>query len=433
MNTTDILKQDREVFKTIFHDHWDWFKAKHPGYDTDQYTVPVQKMLDCGKESGGYAEYRCPDCGLDAFRVAFSCKSCFCLSCSKLYVDEFVSQIGKILHPGVVYRHIVLTVPEQLREFFYQVRYNGDLLSEFMRAGYRCLEDVVSTVLRRTLKIGAMIAVQTHGRSGRYNPHLHIIMTSGGVDEQAGSWIDLRFFRYEIIHKKWQYHFLGMVKEWFQCPEMSVLVDKLWKRYPRGLVAHVSKGDVPEGGGGLAKYLAKYVASPPIAVRRIIEYTGSHATYWYKDHKSKSKQVETVPVEVFIGRMVQHILPKGFQRVRYYGLQATKTFRKWVLIIEKGMRAIGRAVKGTYRIIGVKKYKERYLEVSKKNPWICSFCGGEMRLWKIWHPDYGVLFDEYERIKKEGMLFSLLNQRGGGCAVRPAPKRIQLSLFPVQL
>ena len=176
MNTTDILKRDRAVFKTIFHDHRDWFKAKHPGYDTDQYTVPVQKMLDCGKESGGCAEYRCPDCGLDAFRVAFSCKSCFCLSCSKLYVDEFVLQIGKMLHPGVVYRHIVLTVPEQLREFFYQVRHSGDLLSDFMRTGYRCLEDVVSTVLRRTLKIGAMIVVRTHGRSGRYNPHLHMII-----------------------------------------------------------------------------------------------------------------------------------------------------------------------------------------------------------------------------------------------------------------
>ena len=431
MNAVERLKQDREVFRTIFVDHWDWFKAKHPKYDTDQYIIPVQKMLDCGKEGGGYAEYRCPDCGLDTFRVAFSCKSCFCLSCSKLYVDEFVSQIGKMLHPGVVYRHIVLTVPEQLRAPFYQVRDNGDLLSEFMRIGYRCLEDVISTVLRRTLKIGAMVVVQTHGRSGRYNPHLHIIMTNGGIHEGVGSWFDLRFFRYEIIHTKWQYHLLRMVKEWFQRPEMNSLVDKLWKKYPRGLVAHVSKGEVPEGGGGLAKYLAKYVASPPIAVRRIIEYTGSEVTYWYKDHKSKSKQVETVSVEVFIGRMVQHILPKGFQRVRYYGLQATKTFNKWASIIAKGIMVIGRAVKGAYRVIQVKRYKERYVEVSNRNPWICSCCGGEMRLWKIWHPDYGLLFDEYERIKNECMLF-LSDRRaggGGGYTVRPTPKRIQLSLF----
>jgi hypothetical protein len=139
MNTTDQLKQDREVFRNIFHDHWPSFIEKHPRYNTDQYTIPVQKMLDCGKESGGYAEYRCPNCGFDAFRVAFSCKSCFCLSCSKLYVDEFVAQVSKMLHPGVVYRHIVLTIPEQLRKAFYKVRDDGDLLSTFMKTGYQCL------------------------------------------------------------------------------------------------------------------------------------------------------------------------------------------------------------------------------------------------------------------------------------------------------
>ena len=437
MNAADQLKQDREVFRKIFRDHWPSFKETHPRYNTDQYTIPVQKMLDCGKEGGGYAEYRCPDCGFDSFRVAFSCKSCFCLSCSKLYVDEFVAQIGNMLHPGVVYRHIVLTMPEQLRIPFYRVCHDGDLLSKFMRAGYQCLEDVVSTVLRRTLKIGTMIVVQTHGRSGRYNPHLHVIMTSGGIDEKVESWFDLRFFKYEIIHKKWQYHLFKMVKEWFQCIEMNGLIDELWKRYPNGLVANVSKGEVPEGGAGLAKYLAKYVASPPIAVRRIVEYTGSHVTYWYKDHKTKSKKIETVPVEVFIGRMVQHILPKGFQRIRYYGLQATKTFKKWASAVEKGIKAIGRAVKGTYRVIQVKRYKERYLEGNHQNPWICSYCGGEMRLWEIWHPNYGVLFDEYERIKNECVPFSNIidgekhEDRGQGCTVRPTPNRIQLSLFPV--
>jgi len=85
-------------------------------------------MLDCGKESGGYAEYRCVHCGFDVFRVGFSCKSCFCLSCSKLYVDKFVAQVSKMLHPGVIYRHIVLTMPKQLRQPFYSVRHNDEVV-----------------------------------------------------------------------------------------------------------------------------------------------------------------------------------------------------------------------------------------------------------------------------------------------------------------
>ncbi len=393
-------------------------------------------MLDCGKKSGGYAEYRCAHCGVDSFWVGFSCKSCFCLSCSKLYVDEFVAQVSKMLHPGVVYRHIVLTLPEQLRQPFYSVRHDGDLLSTLMKAGHQCLEEVVSVALRRKLKIGTIVVVQTHGRSGRYNPHLHIIMTSGGIKEDIESWFDLRYFKYEIIHRKWQYHLFSMVKDWFKTSKINKLIDKLWRKYPNGLVANVSKGNVPGGGAGLARYLAKYVASPPIAVRRIIDYDGSNVTYWYKDHKTKSRQVETVSVDVFIGRMVQHILPKGFQRVRYYGLQATKTFKKWAGIILKGTKALGRAVKGTYRIIRVKKYKERYLEVSNNDPWICKYCGHEMMLWVIWHPKYGTLYDEYENIKNGNYTPYIVDggESGngeGGCTVRSTPRRVQLPLFPV--
>lgn len=112
-------KIDKEVFRTIFINHWDAFKEHHPRYDTLQYEEPVQKMLGCGKESNGYTEYRCVHCGRDVGRIGFSCKSCFCLSCSKKYVDDFVSQVSGVLHSGLIYRHIVLTIPEQLRPFFF--------------------------------------------------------------------------------------------------------------------------------------------------------------------------------------------------------------------------------------------------------------------------------------------------------------------------
>ena len=111
-------------------------------------------MLDCGEEWGGYAEYLCPHCGKDKRTVPFSCKSGFCLSCCKKYVDDFVCTISEMLHPGVIYRHIVLTIPEQLRMTFFDERHAGKLPSTFMRCGYDCLEDVVSTVKRKELKKG---------------------------------------------------------------------------------------------------------------------------------------------------------------------------------------------------------------------------------------------------------------------------------------
>ncbi|MCI5145364.1 MAG: hypothetical protein D3923_07480, partial [Candidatus Electrothrix sp. AR3] len=131
-----------------------------------------------------------------------------------------------------------------------------------------------------------------------------------------------------MLHRKWQYHLLNMISDFFGRPIQN-LVSLLWKKYPKGFVAHVTKGKVPEKCKGLARYLAKYVASPPIAVSRIVEYDGKEVTYWYRDHKSKAIEVERVPVFIFIGRMVQHIQVKGFKRVRYYGLQATKSCSKW--------------------------------------------------------------------------------------------------------
>ena len=59
----------------------------------------------------GSIEYRCLQCGEGTHRVAMSCKSSLCLRCAKVYVDNWVSQVSQMLHEGVIYRHIVLTVP----------------------------------------------------------------------------------------------------------------------------------------------------------------------------------------------------------------------------------------------------------------------------------------------------------------------------------
>ncbi len=433
MRQSQKEKLDKEIFRAIFVNHWDEFKIQNPKYDQSQYEDPVQKMFGCGKDSNGYSEYICMDCGKDIRRIAFSCKSGFCLSCSKKYVDDFVSQVSKMLHPGVIYRHIVLTVPKQLRIVFYHHRHDGSLLSAFMRSGHECLEDVVSTVKRLSLKIGCIVVVQTHGRSGRYNPHLHIIMTSGGVHVRSERWIALGYFNYETIHKKWQYHLFGMVKAYFDSGRINRLVHELWRKYPRGLVANVSKGNVPNECRGLARYLAKYVASPPIAVRRIVKYDGKTVTYWYQDHETQSKKFETVDVYTFIGRMVQHIMPKNFHRVRYYGLESTKCFKKWREVISNGMKKMGKVIKGAYEIVTKNDYRARYKKISGHDPMKCRYCGGEMGLWKIWHPKHGYIYDESENIKA-GKYDSPPGQSSSGgnrCTVRSSSRGVPLPLFVV--
>ena len=109
------------VFKQIFAEHWDGFKRAYPRYNRRYYDGLVAKMLGCGDpDQMGYIDYRCLQCGEGTHRVAMSCKSSLCLRCAKVYVDNWVSQVSQMLHEGVIYRHIVLTVPAMLRTTFYQ-------------------------------------------------------------------------------------------------------------------------------------------------------------------------------------------------------------------------------------------------------------------------------------------------------------------------
>ena len=370
---------DRDELKEIFRTHWESFKEKFSRYREDRYDEVVQKMLGCGDAKNGYATYVCGECGGEWRRVPFSCKSCFCLSCAKVYTDQWAARIEAILFPGVAYRHTVLTVPDDLRDYFYR---EARLLSELIKVGIECLADTLSTVLRRSVCGGYIVVIQTHGRSGSYNPHLHIIMTSGGVvpNGRGGHyWVMLKYLPYEILHKKWQYHLFRMLKEQVPTPEMQAQIEELYRKYPNGLVANIQKGEVPQRIRELAKYLAKYVVSPPISVRRIVSYDGERVKYWYQDHKSGYRKMEEVEVFRFIGRMVQHILPKGMQRVRYYGLHAAAVYRKIYHKVRAILPTDAAQGKETFTI-GRKGYRQRVMETTARDPFICSRCGGELIL-----------------------------------------------------
>ncbi|MCP4252167.1 MAG: transposase [Candidatus Scalindua sp.] len=426
-----IQKQGWNIFKQIFSDHWEEFKKVFSRYATEYYDEVVGKMLDCGDpDKMGAIEYLCFSCGDGKRLVPMSCKSSFCLRCSKVYVDNWVSQISKMLHEGVIYRHIVLTVPKRLRGIFYNN--SEQLLGELMLCSVRCLDDYYSKVCRRKVKGGYIIVLQTHGRNGQYNPHVHILATSGGIDE-GEKWVHLSYMPYEMLHKKWQWHLLEMLREQIDTEAIEELVDSSYKSYPNGFVANVQKGEVPGRYEGLAKYLAKYVVSPPISVRRIDAYDGEKVKYHYRSHMTGKIEFDIVSVKVFIGRMIQHVLPKGFKRIRYYGVQSAKTYKKLRIVIQKALSLIGKASQGTIKIIKRKGYRERYLDSTGKDPLVCKHCGSEMEVSVVWHPRHGVIYDaleEIERGKYESEEKNQPDNQNGG-AVWPTSKGIQLPLFSV--
>src|SRR3989475_9447443 len=309
-----------------------------------------------------------------------------------------VSQVSTMLHAGVIYRHIILTVPALFRTTFY---HNAALLlSALMRCGVQCLDDFSSDVRGKALRGGYIAVLHTHGRNGQYHPHLHVIATSGGFDGQGQCWEHLQYLPYALLRRKGQWHLLRMVRQTLKTEAINQLVDACFRKYPNGLVTNVQKGTVPSQYQSLARDVAKYVVSPPIAVKRIDRYDGHRVTYHYRSHRTERMEHETVAVDTFIGRMVQHTVPKGFKGIRYYGVQATKTFAKVKVMIQAALAKVEGIVKGAVQIIARLTYRQRYAQSTGRDPFRCPHCQAEMEVWRIWHPTYGVIYDEGERIKR---------------------------------
>jgi hypothetical protein len=174
-------------------------------------------------------------------------------------------------------------------------------------------------------------------------------------------------------------------------PKVQKDIERGWKNYPKGFVAHLQPGDVPPGGKGLAEYLAKYVVSPPISVRRLEEYDGQQVSYWYEDHKTQAIQHATLPVLRFIGRMVQHILPKGFQRIRYFGLHSHTRYQAIREQLGTLLPSSRPSDPRGYRVLPRPQFAQLFFSTFGQEPLLCPRCGTPMEWELLFHPRYGIL------------------------------------------
>ena len=133
--------------------------------------------------------------------------------------------------------------------------------------------------------------------------------------------------------------------------------------------------------------------SPPIAVSRTIEYDGQEVEYYWQDHKSHRQERAKVSAVEFIRVLVQHILPKGFQRVRYMGLHAVSIRQK---ITEQVRRAIGAVIQEAFyfaeAMVSKLGWRAKIKSKFGRDPLRCARYGEEMILWKVWTPKKGVVY-----------------------------------------
>src|SRR5262249_34009872 len=177
----------------------------HPRYQTADYNDLVAKMLDGGppEQMGDIAD-RCLPCGQGKPLVAMRWKSSLCLRCAKVYVANGGRQGSQVLQEGVLYRHIILTVPAMFRTTLYHKA--AVVLSAWMRCGVQCLNDCYREVRGQALQGGSIVGIHPHGRNGHSPPQLHLLAPSGGYDHQGARGEQLQDLPSALLRHQWQWH-----------------------------------------------------------------------------------------------------------------------------------------------------------------------------------------------------------------------------------
>jgi len=177
----------------IFSSQWELYKYNHCFELRDVEVVEVEKMLRCFDKKNGYMIYQCPEC-YEEKTIHFNCNSRICSRCGKLHADEWARNLKRRLFK-VDHRHVVMTIAEELRPFFDEDR---KLLKTLMDCAIKSIRDTMSydATARRHRKTtvipGIIVVLHTYGRDLGFNPHIHVIMSEGGFDQNK-EWVNIPY------------------------------------------------------------------------------------------------------------------------------------------------------------------------------------------------------------------------------------------------
>ena len=189
----------KSKIKLILKDNWLEFFKIYGKKVRKNVKKEVEKVLACGDLSKGYIEFICDSCK-ESKKVGFSCKSRFCTSCGKVYTDNWIdNMLGNLIN--VKHRHIVFTIPEELRKFFGMNRQRLKILP-------KCAAKAVTSWMHSLNKSqqftpGIVTVIHTFGRDLKWNPHVHMMVTEGGKGKTI-EWRHIRHFAFEALRKRWQ-------------------------------------------------------------------------------------------------------------------------------------------------------------------------------------------------------------------------------------
>lgn len=315
----------------IFHQFQEQFKQKYSL--SPQQAKTSRDIMSCRTAAlGGHASL-CEACGHLAIRYN-SCRNRHCPLCQGIKKDIWVDKRSKdILHAP--YFHNVFTIPKELHPLIYQ---NQELLYNLM---YKAVAQTLIELSQDTKYLGAQIGffslLHTWSQDLHYHPHIHTVILAGGLtkDNRWQSSSNKFFIPVKVLSKKFRGRFLHYLKQYYhqnllvfhgtaqQYQHRKTFSNLLNQCYNKDWYSYTKR--TFSGPLAVVKYLGKYTHRIAISNARIAAMNEDTVTINVKDRKNnnQTKKITLKGVE-FIRRFLMHVLPKGFVKIRHYGLLANR-------------------------------------------------------------------------------------------------------------
>ncbi|MFC1799748.1 transposase [Candidatus Eisenbacteria bacterium] len=269
----------------------------------------VERYLDCANPMCGFARIRCPECTSE-YLLTFSCKTRhFCPSCHAKRREAWSIWLGRHLLIGVPHRQVVFTIPKIIRPFF---RYRRALLSDLCMCAVRALSQYMRACAGMDLMPGVVAVIQTFGNRLNFHPHLHMLVTEGGLTG-AGSFLPIPVFDDAALTRIFAHEVLSLlVSGELLSPEIREKILS-WRHSGFNTHSKVRTTTLED-----ARMVARYMAKPILALWRL-SFNEEEGKVIYQYGDSDAERVEMDYLE-FIARATAHIPDKGQVMMRYYGL-----------------------------------------------------------------------------------------------------------------
>ncbi len=325
---TEPIKFEKKYRLADFFDmHWDEYMKSPTKYVKPEQLKAVNAMRVCRTAVMGVNVYACPDCG-EVTTIYNSCKNRFCPTCSWKDTMKWAERIkAKMLK--VKHRHVVCTLPHSLHPLI--KRNDKLLLSSLMRASAATFKDWFKN--KYNLKIGVIMVLHTYGEKKEYHTHTHMIVSWGGVNIKTGKLkeIESEYVNYDFLKKKFRCKFED---ELIQLNDTGQLKHDFTSRQEfMSFIKQINKQDwilhlepAIETPVEVIRYIARYSKRACLSEYKITEIDREYISFRYKDYRDRDEnkkakeKIEHLHYNEFFPRLLQHVPPKYFRIVRYYGL-----------------------------------------------------------------------------------------------------------------